>query len=72
MADAPDLADITLDEARAEAQSLIERIIGARDAYYGQDAEIVDDATYDAWMHRLEAIERLHPEVQGQDSVSEF
>ena len=29
---------------------------------------IVDDATYDAWMHRLEAIERLHPELQGQDS----
>ena len=68
MTDAPDLAELTLDDARAEAQALIERIIGARDAYYGQDAEIVDDATYDGWMHRLEAIERLHPEVQGQDS----
>ncbi len=63
-----DLADLTLEQARAEAQSLIERIIGARDAYYGDDTVIVDDATYDGWMHRLESIERLHPELQGQDS----
>ena len=54
--------------ARAEAQALTERILDARDAYYGRDTEIVDDATYDEWMHRLEAIERLHPELQGQDS----
>jgi len=59
---------MTLDEARAEAEELTDRIIGARDAYYGRDAEIVDDATYDGWMHRLEALERLHPELQGQDS----
>ncbi len=65
---AHDLPDLTLDDARLEAASLVERILGARDAYYGRDAEIVDDATYDAWMHRLEAIERLHPELQGQDS----
>jgi DNA ligase (NAD+) len=63
-----ELPELTLDEARAEAQSLIDRIIGARDAYYGRDAEIVDDATYDGWMHRLDAIERLYPELQGQDS----
>lgn len=58
----------TLDEARAESDRLIALIIGARDAYYGRDAEIVDDATYDGWMRRLEAVERAHPEVQGQDS----
>jgi len=60
--------DLTLNDARIEAAELTQRIIEARDAYYGQDAELVDDATYDAWMHRLEAIERLHPELQGQDS----
>nr|WP_208382661.1 NAD-dependent DNA ligase LigA [Microbacterium ulmi] len=59
---------MTLDEARAQAQSLTEQILEARDAYYGRDTLIVDDATYDEWMHRLEAIERLHPELQGQDS----
>ncbi|MGC0370640.1 NAD-dependent DNA ligase LigA [Microbacterium sp. SLBN-111] len=62
------LPDLTLDEARTEAADLTERIVGARDAYYGRDAELVDDATYDGWMHRLEAIERLYPELQGQDS----
>ncbi|MET1131833.1 MAG: NAD-dependent DNA ligase LigA [Aeromicrobium sp.] len=54
--------------ARAEAAEITEQIERARDAYYGQDTSLVDDATYDAWMHRLEELERLHPELQGQDS----
>ncbi|WP_314854015.1 NAD-dependent DNA ligase LigA [uncultured Microbacterium sp.] len=58
----------TLDEARTESERLTELIVGARDAYYGRDAEIVDDATYDGWMRRLEAVEAAFPEVQGQDS----
>nr|WP_218853205.1 NAD-dependent DNA ligase LigA [Microbacterium immunditiarum] len=62
---------MTLEEARAEAQSLIDRIIAARDAYYGDDTVIVDDATYDGWMHRLEELERLYPELQGQDSPTQ-
>ncbi|TDN92724.1 NAD-dependent DNA ligase LigA [Microbacterium sp. BK668] len=68
MTDAELPADLPLDEARSEAQSLTDRIIGARDAYYGRDAEIVDDATYDGWMRRLEELERMHPELQTQDS----
>lgn len=60
--------DLTLDEARTHAQWLTERILGARDAYYGADAGVVDDATYDEWMLRLEALERLYPELQSQDS----
>lgn len=67
--DAPALpADAGLEASRAEAQELTERILDARDAYYGRNAEIVDDATYDQWMQRLEELERLHPELQGQDS----
>jgi DNA ligase (NAD+) len=65
---APDLLDLTLDQARAEVATLTDRIVGARDAYYGADAELVDDATYDSWMQRLESIERQYPELQGQDS----
>lgn len=61
-------SDLTLDDARAEAAALTDRILGARDAYYGADAELVDDATYDAWMRRLEQIEHTYPELQGQDS----
>jgi len=67
-AEASELPDLTLEQARDASRDLIERITGARDAYYGRDAELVDDATYDGWMHRLEAIERLYPELQGQDS----
>ncbi|GAA3647327.1 NAD-dependent DNA ligase LigA [Microbacterium marinilacus] len=63
-----DLPDLTLDEARAEADELTERILEAKDAYYGRDTSLVDDATYDGWLRRLEAIERAHPELAGQDS----
>lgn len=63
-----ELARLGLDDARAEASRLTELIVDARDAYYGRDEVIVDDATYDGWMQRLETLERLHPEVQGQDS----
>ncbi|MFG6401630.1 NAD-dependent DNA ligase LigA [Microbacterium sp. P04] len=65
---ADDLPDVTLAEARDEVVQLSERITGARDAYYGDDAEVVDDATYDGWIRRLEALERLYPQLQGQDS----
>lgn len=64
-------ADPGLEASRTEARELIERILDARDAYYGRNAEIVDDATYDGWMHRLEELERLHPELQGQDSPTQ-
>ena len=64
-------ADSGLEASRAEAQELTDRIIDARDAYYGRNAELVDDATYDGWMHRLEELERLHPELQGQDSPTQ-
>jgi DNA ligase (NAD+) len=60
--------DRSLDEARAEAEGLTERILAARDTYYGENAEVVDDATYDGWMRRLEELERLFPELQSQDS----
>jgi DNA ligase (NAD+) len=66
-----ELPEITLDEARAESRDLIERITAARDAYYGRDAEVVDDATYDAWMRRLDELERLHPQLQSQDSPTQ-
>jgi DNA ligase (NAD+) len=62
------MADPTLDAVRVEAADLTEKIESARDAYYGNDTSLVDDGTYDAWMHRLAEIERAHPELQGQDS----
>jgi DNA ligase (NAD+) len=60
--------DISLAEAQAEAETLASRIEEAKDAYYGRDASLVDDATYDGWLKRLEELERLFPELAGQDS----
>lgn len=60
--------DISLAEAQAEAETLASRIEEATDAYYGRDASLVDDATYDGWLKRLEELERLFPELAGQDS----
>ncbi len=71
MTDAADSTPATLDQARAEAARLTDRILDARDAYYGRNAELVDDATYDAWMLELERLERMHPELQSQDSPTQ-
>jgi DNA ligase (NAD+) len=42
-----------------------------RDAYYSRDTVLDDDATYDALVRRLEAIEHLFPELQSQDSPTQ-
>ena len=63
-----DLADLTLERpAPRRRRSPSQDPRGAR-RVLRRDTVVVDDATYDEWMHRLEAIERLHPEVQSQDS----
>jgi len=67
VAETPDDAD-EFAAARDESVRLTELIVNARDAYYGRDAEIVDDATYDGWMRALEALEARFPALQGQDS----
>lgn len=64
--------NISLEDARVEAAELTERILEAKDAYYGRDTSLVDDSTYDGWMHRLEGLERLYPELQGQDSPTQM
>jgi len=56
------------DAAKAEAEALTARILEAREAYYQRDTVVISDAEYDGLMHRLEAIERAFPELQGQDS----
>jgi len=64
--------NISLEDARIEAEELTTRILDAKDAYYGRDISLVDDATYDGWMRRLEELERLYPELQGQDSPTQM
>lgn len=63
--------DLTRDEARDEVEALTTRILELRDAYYSRDTVLDDDATYDALVRRLEAIEHLFPELQSQDSPTQ-
>lgn len=63
--------DDQLAEARAEAQQLTTRILELRDAYYERDTALVSDEEYDRMMRRLEELERLHPELQSQDSPTQ-
>ncbi|TAL45588.1 MAG: NAD-dependent DNA ligase LigA [Salinibacterium sp.] len=60
--------DPALAAAKSEVDELTTRILELRDAYYERDAVLVSDEEYDALMRRLEELERLFPELQGQDS----
>jgi DNA ligase (NAD+) len=68
---APQSTPKDLEKAAAEAAALTSRILELRDAYYEQNAPLVSDAEYDAMMRRLELIEHLFPELQGQDSPTQ-
>jgi len=57
--------------AHDEAAQLTTRILELRDAYYERDEVLVDDAEYDRMLRRLEELERLHPELQSQDSPTQ-
>jgi DNA ligase (NAD+) len=68
------VADNDADElgrAKAEADQLTTRILELRDAYYERDEVLVSDAEYDSMMRRLEELERLFPQLQGQDSPTQ-
>jgi len=67
----PQHEDPTLAAAKVEVDSLTARILELRDAYYERDEELVSDAEYDAMMRRLDELERLFPELQGQDSPTQ-
>ena len=67
----PGQAPLNLDHAKVEADELTTRILALRDAYYERDEVLVDDAEYDRMMRRLEDLEHLFPELQGQDSPTQ-
>lgn len=62
---------LSRDDARAEAEALTSRIIELRDAYYGRDTVLEDDAAYDVKLQRLAEIEREFPELQSHDSPTQ-
>lgn len=68
MSEVADIPELSREAATAEVADLTIRINDARDAYYERNTLLVDDAEYDRWMQRLEALERAYPELQSQDS----
>ncbi|MFM9876831.1 MAG: NAD-dependent DNA ligase LigA [Rhodoglobus sp.] len=64
-------ADPALSAAATEVGELTTRILELRDAYYDRDEVLVSDADYDRLIRRLEELERLFPELQGQDSPTQ-
>jgi DNA ligase (NAD+) len=63
--------DEELQAARQEVDALVEKIEKAQREYYGGDASSVPDATYDAWIKRLDEIETKFPLLRGQDSPTQ-
>lgn len=59
---------LSFETAQQEAEELTSKIIEARDAYYQRNESVIADAEYDALIRRLENLEILYPELQGQDS----
>ena len=68
---AQDGEQLSLDAAHREVEALTTRILELRDAYYERDEVLVPDAEYDAMLRRLFELERLYPELQGQDSPTQ-
>ncbi|UOQ60679.1 NAD-dependent DNA ligase LigA [Leucobacter rhizosphaerae] len=64
-------SDPTFEEARAEAEQLTAEIERLRTAYYSEGVGMVSDAEYDVMFRRLEELERLFPELMGQDSPTQ-
>ena len=67
----PAETQIDFEQARAESQRLTEAIERYRLAYHSEGVSLVSDAEYDELFRALEAIERAHPELAGQDSPTQ-
>ena len=74
MTDRPDpdiAASLDFDTARAEAEALSAELRDARTRYYTDGSSAFSDAEFDARMRRLEELERVFPELAGQDSPTQ-
>lgn len=65
------VADITVEEARAELAWLAKQLTAANTAYHRDDAPVISDATYDALKRRNAAIEAWFPKLKRNDSPSD-
>ncbi|MFD0857980.1 NAD-dependent DNA ligase LigA [Roseovarius aquimarinus] len=72
MQDARAVEDLTAEEARAELETLAERLLRANLEYHSEDAPELSDADYDRLKARNAAIEARFPELKRADSPSDM
>ncbi|WP_147125029.1 NAD-dependent DNA ligase LigA [Shimia ponticola] len=66
-----DVAELSLEDARAELAQLAAKLNRANDAYHTEDAPEISDAEYDSLKRRNAAIEAAFPELKRDDSPSD-
>ncbi|WP_439144086.1 NAD-dependent DNA ligase LigA [Planktotalea sp.] len=64
------IADLTIDDARAELAELAAKLNAANVAYHGKDAPSISDAEFDALKRRNAEIEQRFPDLIRADSPS--
>jgi DNA ligase (NAD+) len=65
------VAELTIEEAKAELDRLHPLIEAADVAYFNEDAPHISDAEYDALKRRYLEIEMAYPEIRRADSLGE-
>ena len=63
--------DESAEELRARWQDTADRVRSAREAYYGEDAQLMSDAAFDELLRDLQALETTHPFLQRPDSPTQ-
>lgn len=66
----PEVADLGLDEARAEYAALAAELKQHDERYYNEDAPTISDAEYDALRRRYEEIEAAYPDFVTAESLT--
>lgn len=70
-AESSPVASLTPRQAKAEHKQLAAEVAAANNAYFQDDAPIMDDAVYDAKRRRLNELEEVFPELKGKAALSE-
>ncbi len=65
------LFDFEAEDAKAQHKKLVQQMRKADEAYYNDDAPIIDDAQYDVLRKELEALEHKYPALQTENSPTQ-
>ena len=67
----PEVADLTLEDARAAYDALASELKRHDERYYNEDAPTISDGEYDALRRRFEEIEAAYPEFATAESPTQ-